>query len=102
MNGLSGKSVIVTGGGSGIGASAAKLLANAGCLVTVADLNEAGGKAVVAEIAAAGKGKAQFLRTNVAQEEDVQALVATAEKTYGRENKRWSTRPGQQPAAAAT
>jgi 2,5-dichloro-2,5-cyclohexadiene-1,4-diol dehydrogenase 1 len=84
VSGLSGKSVIVTGGGSGIGASAAKLLAQAGCLVTVADMNEAGGKAVVAEIGAAGKGKAQFIRTNVAQEEDVQALVASAEKTYGK------------------
>ena len=83
MNGLSGKSVIVTGGGSGIGAAAARLLAAAGCLVTVADLNEAGGGAVVAEVAAAN-GKAQFVRANVAQEEDVQALVVAAEKTYGK------------------
>jgi 2-hydroxycyclohexanecarboxyl-CoA dehydrogenase len=42
MNGLSGKSVIVTGGGSGIGLAAAKILGDSGCLVTIADLNEAG------------------------------------------------------------
>jgi NAD(P)-dependent dehydrogenase (short-subunit alcohol dehydrogenase family) len=84
MNSLSGKSVIVTGGGSGIGASAAMLLAEAGCLVTVADLNETGGKSVVEEIVRTGKGKAQFLRTNVADEADVKALVAAAEGSYGR------------------
>jgi 2,5-dichloro-2,5-cyclohexadiene-1,4-diol dehydrogenase 1 len=82
--GLKGKSVIVTGGGSGIGASAAKLLAEAGCHVTVGDLNEEGGREVVARINKSGKGKAQFIRTNVAQEDDVRALVAGAEKSYGK------------------
>jgi 2,5-dichloro-2,5-cyclohexadiene-1,4-diol dehydrogenase 1 len=84
MNGLRGKSVVVTGGGSGIGAAAARLLADAGCLVTVADVNEAGGRAVVADIDASAKGKAQFIRTNVADEENVEAMVAAAEKAYGK------------------
>lgn len=69
-------SVIVTGGGSGIGRAAALLLGQAGHPVMVADLNSAAGEAVVAEIVAA-KGRAAFCRTDVAHEESVQRLVAT-------------------------
>ena len=42
MDGLKGKSVIVTGGGSGIGRATALMLAAAGCKVTIADLTGTG------------------------------------------------------------
>src|SRR3546814_8297578 len=42
MKGLAGKSIIVTGGGSGIGAAVALYLAREGARVTLADVNEAG------------------------------------------------------------
>lgn len=83
MDGLAGKSVIVTGGGSGIGRSAVELLAKAGCLVTIADVNEEGGRAVLAEIQTSG-AEAQFVHTDVSIEASVEAMVAAAEATYGK------------------
>jgi 2,5-dichloro-2,5-cyclohexadiene-1,4-diol dehydrogenase 1 len=83
MRGLSEKSVIVTGGGSGIGRATALLLAEAGCKVTIGDLSPTAGVAVVAEIVAAG-GVAQSIATNVAKEDDVRALVDGAVTAYGR------------------
>ncbi len=82
MRGLAEKSVIVTGGGSGIGRAAALLLAEAGCKVTIGDLSQASAQAVADEIAAAG-GTAQAVAANVAKEEEVRALVDAAVKAYG-------------------
>lgn len=83
MSGLQGKSVIVTGGGSGIGRAAVEILCEAGACVTVADLNEEGGNAVVAR-AAGGPGKARFVRVDVSSEDSVRHLVAAAVAAYGR------------------
>lgn len=83
MSGLQGKSVIVTGGGSGIGRAAVEILCEAGACVTVADLNEEGGNAVVAG-AARGAGKARFVRVDVSSEDSVRDLVAIAVASYGR------------------
>jgi 2,5-dichloro-2,5-cyclohexadiene-1,4-diol dehydrogenase 1 len=80
---LRGKSVIVTGGASGIGRAATKLLAEAGFRITIADLDEAGGKAAVADVEAAG-AIAQFVSTDVANEASVQAMVSAAETAFGR------------------
>lgn len=83
MKGLAGKSIIVTGGGSGIGAAVALYLAREGARVTLADVNEAGGHATVRSVESEG-GTAQFVATDVSQEEDVKALVAAAVRTYGK------------------
>jgi 2,5-dichloro-2,5-cyclohexadiene-1,4-diol dehydrogenase 1 len=83
MSGLHGKSVIVTGGGSGIGRAAVEILCKAGACVTVADLNEEGGNAVAAG-AARGPGKARFVRVDVSSEDSVRDLVAAAVAAYGR------------------
>jgi 2,5-dichloro-2,5-cyclohexadiene-1,4-diol dehydrogenase 1 len=83
MSGLKGKSIIVTGGGSGIGRSAVEILCGDGALVTVADLNEAGGNEVVAK-SNGGDGKAQFVRTDVANEDSVRAMVAAAVDRFGK------------------
>jgi 2,5-dichloro-2,5-cyclohexadiene-1,4-diol dehydrogenase 1 len=80
---LRGKSVIVTGGASGIGRAATRLLAEAGFRITIADLDEAGGKAAVADAEAAG-AIAQFVSTDVANEASVQAMVSAAETAFGR------------------
>tara|TARA_A100001391_G_scaffold205379_1_gene205556 strand:- start:7212 stop:8030 length:819 start_codon:yes stop_codon:yes gene_type:complete len=79
---LEGKSVIVTGGASGIGRSTAILLAEAGCLVTVADQNEAGCAETVALIEASG-GTAQWLKCDVTKETEVIALVDLAVSRFG-------------------
>lgn len=83
MGDLKGKSVIVTGGASGIGRAAVEILCAAGARVTVADLNETEGNAVAAR-ARGGPGQAQFVRTDVSVENSVQALVAAAVGAYGR------------------
>ena len=56
-----GKTVIVTGAGSGVGRAAALELASLGARVVVADVNEDGGLAIVDQI---GK-EALFIKTDV-------------------------------------
>lgn len=82
MRGLDGKSVIVTGGGSGIGRAAALLLAEAGCKVTIGDRSETAARAVADEIAAAG-GTAQPFTVDVADETQVRAMVDAAVSALG-------------------
>jgi 3-hydroxybutyrate dehydrogenase len=50
MTALDGRTALVTGGASGIGAACARELAARGALVTVADLDDVGAKAVAEEI----------------------------------------------------
>ena len=83
MDGLSGKSVVVTGGASGIGRATALMLGQSGCKVTIADLEGEAGDAVVREIEEAG-GKAQFVRTDANLEDDARKMVEAAVQTYGR------------------
>ena len=83
MDGLKGKSIIVTGGSSGIGRAAALMLGQAGCKLTVANVHPEAGEAVVREIDEAG-GEAQFVRTDANLEEDVRNMVEAAVSRYGR------------------
>ena len=81
---MPGKSVIVTGGSSGIGKAAAELLVNAGHAVTIADVAEAAGQAVAAHLEAQGKGRAQFVLTDVRDPTNVRSMVEKAVAAYGR------------------
>jgi NAD(P)-dependent dehydrogenase (short-subunit alcohol dehydrogenase family) len=80
---LEGKVTIVTGGGSGQGAAAARLFAEHGAAVVIADWNEAGAQATAGAIEAAG-GRASAIRTDVSDEDDVRAMIAAATDGYGR------------------
>lgn len=80
---LQDKSIIVTGGGSGIGAEVAKKLGAAGARVTIADVNATGAGSVVEHIEASG-GRAQFVHTDVSDEDGVKAMVEAAVAAYGR------------------
>ena len=62
-----GKVAIVTGGASGMGAAVARLIVASGGSVVIADINEAAGAAVAAEL---GR-RARFLRVDVTSFEDV-------------------------------
>ncbi|RAI60159.1 SDR family NAD(P)-dependent oxidoreductase [Roseicella frigidaeris] len=77
------KVALVTGAASGMGAATARLLAREGARVAVADMLEAEGQSVVAEIEKAG-GTARFLRLDVAEEEQWEAAVAEVTGAWGR------------------
>ena len=67
MFSLTGKLALVTGAGSGIGASISKTLAQAGAHVVVADLNPSGGQQTVTAIQSKG-GTAEFVLLDVTSE----------------------------------
>ena len=80
---LSGKSIIVTGAGGGIGRAASLVLAAAGANVVVTDIAEEAGRATVDAIRSSN-ANAIFFRADLAVERDVQALVERTISTYGR------------------
>lgn len=71
---------VVTGGGGGIGLSIAERIVGGGGWVVVGDLNEERGRDAVAALG----DRARFLRVDVSQEADVEALVAAAVESFGR------------------
>jgi NAD(P)-dependent dehydrogenase (short-subunit alcohol dehydrogenase family) len=75
------KSIIVTGGGSGIGRATALLFAREGGRVIVADLSE-GAEATAQAIVDAG-GTARAIRMDAGSEDDVVRTVALACEAYG-------------------
>jgi len=81
--GLSGKTVIVTGGASGIGEASALLAGMFGCNVVVADINEGAGQQIAGSINNRGPGRARFHRVDVAHEDQVETLVDTAVSSCG-------------------
>jgi len=80
--GLTGKSVVVTGAGSGIGRATALKFADEGAKVLVADINAEGAKAVVTEIEAAG-GTARAVVGDLSEQSAVDEVVATAVAAFG-------------------
>ena len=80
---LDGKVTIITGGGSGMGRTAAELFAREGARVVVADFSEASGEAAAAAVRAAG-GQATFVKADVSNEADARGMVQHAVATYGR------------------
>jgi 3(or 17)beta-hydroxysteroid dehydrogenase len=82
MGRVEGKVALVTGGASGLGRATAIMLAKEGAKVAVTDINEAGGKAVVAEIGDA----AVFFRHDVTNESEWQLVLAATVKAFGKLN----------------
>lgn len=77
-----GRSVIVTGAGSGIGRAAALAFAAQGDRVVAADLNAEGAQAVVKEIEEAG-GTAVAVTGDLSEQSVVDAVVAAAVERFG-------------------
>ena len=80
---VAGKAAIVTGAASGIGRATAQVLAREGASVCIADVDAAGGRQVVDEIAAKG-GEAIFVRTDVGARADVIEMFKRTEEAFGR------------------
>lgn len=74
--------VLITGGAIGIGRATALAFGNAGSHAIVTDVLEDEGKAVVAEISAAG-GTAEFRKLDVRSTQAVDALVEDIENVHG-------------------
>jgi NAD(P)-dependent dehydrogenase (short-subunit alcohol dehydrogenase family) len=82
---LEDKVALITGAGSGIGRESALLFAREGAEVAVVDVNDQGGWETVEMVRGAG-GRAAYLHADVAQAADCAAMVAFAEKEFGRLN----------------
>ena len=82
---LNGKVAVITGGASGMGHSTVLRFLNEGAHVVIADFNEENGDAVAAEGKAAGHGDAlRFIKTDVAKEADIEAMINLAVVEFGR------------------
>jgi dihydroanticapsin dehydrogenase len=79
---MTGKTAIVTGGGAGIGEAIARLIAEEGGSVLIADRDEEGGEATARGIREAG-GRALFVRTDVSDEEQVRAMRDACVAEFG-------------------
>ncbi len=74
-----GKTIVITGAASGIGRAAALRFAAEGATVIAADINEAGGRAIVEE----AHGDVRFKRCDVTNVADIEALMAYAAQSTG-------------------
>ena len=72
---IAGKVFIVTGGASGLGEGTARMLVANGAKVVIADMQVEKGEAIAKDL---GEGKAAFVKCDVSQEADGQAVVAKA------------------------
>ena len=80
---LQGKVALITGGGSGIGESSAKLFADEGARVAIAELNAEGAERVAGEIREAG-GSAMVIAVDVTDNDSCAAAVDAVVDEFGR------------------
>ncbi len=73
------KTILVSGGASGLGAACVRLLTQAGAKAVIVDLNNEMGNALAQELG----GSAVFVKANVIDEAEVQAAVNTAVEKFG-------------------
>ena len=78
---LAGKVALISGGARGMGAAEARLFTREGARVVIADILEAEGRQLEAEIKAKG-GEAVFVRLDVTSEADWQAAVDLAARRF--------------------
>ena len=74
---LDGQAAVITGGGSGLGAATAALLAAGGCKVALLDINDTAAKAHAATIGGIG------IRCDVADSASAEAAMAEAKAAHG-------------------
>jgi 3-oxoacyl-[acyl-carrier protein] reductase len=80
---LTGKTIVITGGGRGLGAAMAKRLAASGCRLALVDLDEPALEATADECRAAGAQEVKGYVANVAKEAEVEALFDSIAGDFG-------------------
>lgn len=80
---LSGRTVVITGAGSGLSQEAARIFAKAGADLVLADIDKAGLAETAALVEAAG-GRCLVHPTDVAQRDELESLADTALAQWGR------------------
>ena len=80
---LEGKVAMITGGASGIGAASARLFAEHGAGVAIADLNDNLGRQVADEISAAG-GQALYRHLDTSEEDEWIEVMKSVLERFGR------------------
>lgn len=82
---LEGKTAVITGGASGMGRATVLRFLDEGANVVVADFNAATGQETLDLAAARGhRARVRFIRTDVAREADVEAMMQCALDDFGR------------------
>jgi NAD(P)-dependent dehydrogenase (short-subunit alcohol dehydrogenase family) len=79
---LKDKVCVITGGGSGMGATAALMFSKEGAKVVVADVVEEAGSKTVQDIKAQG-GQAIFVQADVSREADCKTIMEEGAKAFG-------------------
>jgi NAD(P)-dependent dehydrogenase (short-subunit alcohol dehydrogenase family) len=79
---IEGKTIIITGGTSGIGEACTREFVARGANVVMASIQQAEGEALEAELSATGR--ARFIPCDVTQADQVQALIEGAQAAFGR------------------
>jgi NAD(P)-dependent dehydrogenase (short-subunit alcohol dehydrogenase family) len=79
---LAGRVAVVTGGGAGIGGAISRLFAQHGAAVEIAEIDDEAGRAVVADIEAAG-GRARTHAVDVRRADQVERLAAAVLDHHG-------------------
>ena len=80
---LDGRVAVVTGGASGIGKASVRRFLAEGAAVVVGDLNTANGEALLSELDDDERDRTRFVVTDVAEEDAVAELIATAPAAFG-------------------
>lgn len=80
---LSGKTFLITGGNSGIGLEAAKILARRNADVVIACRNENKGKRALARLVNLGAGRCELLTLDLADMASIRAAAAEAKERFG-------------------
>src|SRR4051812_34564795 len=83
---LTGKVVLITGGANGIGEATARLCAERGAMLVIADMNQQAGESVAASIREQGM-QADYIQTDVRDAEQVRALIDFTQQKHGRLDK---------------